>query len=260
MSEKLRVSLVQSELVWGNVEENLKHFSELADTHAEPTDLLILPEMFTSGFLMHDKEKVAPYAGSTLQWMQEKALALEAVVIGSIIVEENGEYFNRLYVVNDNGIIAHYDKRHLFRMGEEHNHFQQGTERLIFNIGKWRICPLVCYDLRFPVWSRGINEYDLLIYVANWPEARRDVWNTLLKARAIENQSYTIGVNRIGTDGMNLSYSGDSCLFDAKGKLIGKCTDYKTEICTYEIDLDGLIEFRSKFPVHLDADSFKISK
>lgn len=260
MSDLLKVSLVQSELIWGDVEANLNHFSVLLGKIDRESDLIILPEMFTSGFLMKDKHKLALFAEMTINWMQEWASQIQAVILGSIIVEENSEYYNRLYVVNAEGVLAQYDKRHLFRMGEEQMHFQAGNERVIFNIGKWRICPLVCYDLRFPVWSRGVDEYDLLLYVANWPKPRREVWNTLLKARAIENQSYVIGVNRVGKDGINLSYSGDSSLFDAKGKLLAKCEDHKTNIQTYNISLNQLNDFRAKFPVHFDADSFQIDK
>ena len=259
MFETLKVSLVQVELVWGNVEENLKRISNLLLPLKNQTDLIILPEMFSSGFMMENKNQISPKAKTTIDWMKNQAGNLDAVLLGSIIVEEKGEYFNRLYCVDAEKILCSYDKRHLFRMGEEHHHFSNGTDRVIFKLGKWRICPLVCYDLRFPVWSRNQNEYDVLLYVANWPEARRDVWNTLLKARAIENQSFVVGVNRIGSDGLGLSYAGDSTLFDAKGKILGKCTNHKEEIITIQLKLDELNEFRRKFPVHLDADSFQIS-
>jgi predicted amidohydrolase len=259
MSDLLKISLVQSDLIWGNVKENLTHFSRLIDNCNQSTDLIILPEMFTSGFIMHDKQKIAPYAEQSLNWMQEIAASKDSVVLGSLIVEDNGKFYNRLYIVNASGEIAHYDKRHLFRMGQEHSHFHQGTERIIFKIKNWRICPLVCYDLRFPVWSRGNNEYDLLVYIANWPAARSHAWNTLLMARAIENQSYVVGVNRVGVDGMNIKYTGDSCVYDAKAGLRGKCAENKTQISTFSIDLLELNDFRNKFPVYLDADSFQIT-
>ncbi|WP_461642795.1 amidohydrolase [Labilibaculum euxinus] len=259
MSDTLKVSLVQLELVWGNVDENLSKISNLLLPLKNQTDLIVLPEMFSSGFMMEDKSMIAPKAKMTLDWMKNQAGELNSVLLGSIIVEENGEYFNRLYCVDGGKIICLYDKRHLFRMGEEHHHFSSGSERAVFNLGKWRICPLVCYDLRFPVWSRNQNDYDILLYVANWPEARREVWNTLLKARAIENQSFVVGVNRIGSDGLGLSYAGDSALFNAKGQLVGKCADYTEEIVSLQLNLDELNEFRSKFPVLLDADSFQIS-
>jgi len=258
MADLLSVSLIQSSLKWGNVEGNLNHFSSLLADFNEKTDLVILPEMFTSGFLMNEKERIVPYEVTTLNWMQNQASKLQAVIVGSIIVEEKGQYFNRLYVVNQSGVICSYDKRHLFRMGEENKHFSAGKERTVFKIGNWRICPLVCYDLRFPVWSRNRNDYDLLIYVANWPSARREVWSTLLKARAIENQTFVAGVNRIGKDELNLMYEGDTCLINAKGKLVAKCEDNKSQIITTELNLEDLMDFRNKFPVLLDADSFRI--
>lgn len=259
MSDTLKVSLVQLELVWGNVDENLKRISKLISPLKNQTDLIVLPEMFSSGFMMENKNMISPKAAMTLDWMKNQAEELNATLLGSIIAEEDGNYFNRLYCVDSEKIICSYDKRHLFRMGEEQKHFSNGADRVVFNLGKWRIRPLVCYDLRFPVWSRNQNDYDVLLYVANWPEARRDVWNTLLKARAIENQSFVLGVNRIGSDGLGLSYSGDSSVFDAKGKLVGKCTDHTEEIITLKLNLDELNDFRRKFPLHLDADSFQIS-
>ncbi|WP_372751829.1 amidohydrolase [Labilibaculum sp.] len=258
MSDLLKISLVQIDLVWGNVEGNLKRISDLLLPHKNQTDLILLPEMFSSGFMMENKQAIAPKAAITLDWMKQQAKETNAAILGSIIVEEEGDYYNRLYCVDGEKILCSYDKRHLFRMGEEDHHFVGGTERLIFTLGKWRICPLVCYDLRFPVWSRNKNDYDILLYVANWPESRRDVWNTLLKARSIENQSFVVGVNRIGQDELGLSYAGDSSLFDAKGKLMGKCADHQEEIITLEIKLEDLNQFRRKFPVHLDADSFRI--
>ncbi len=259
MSETLKVSLVQLELVWGNVDENLKRISKILSPMKNQTDLIVLPEMFSSGFMMEKKNLISPKSTMTLDWMKNQAKELNVALLGSIIVEEDGKYFNRLYCVDSEKVICSYNKRHLFRMGEEHKHFSNGNEQIVFNLGKWRIRPLVCYDLRFPVWSRNRNNYDVLLYVANWPEARREVWNTLLKARAIENQSFVLGVNRVGTDGLGLSYSGDSSVFDAKGKLIGKCTDYEEEIITLQLKLDELNDFRKKFPVHFDADSFQIS-
>ncbi|MGQ1911323.1 amidohydrolase [Marinifilum sp. RC60d5] len=260
MSDLLKICLVQTKLVWGDVEANLNHFSNLFHELKESPDLLVLPEMFTSGFLMENKEAIAQKANYTLAWMKNQATKLEAVVLGSIIVKENTDYFNRLYVIDSSGVICTYDKRHLFRMGEEHLHFAAGNQRSIFKIGKWRICPLICYDLRFPVWSRNSNEYDLLIYVANWPSARRAVWNTLLQARAIENQSYVVGVNRVGSDAQNLTYTGDSCLIDAKGKILQKAKENESEIIFCVIDRKELNDFRMKFPVLFDADLFQIEE
>lgn len=259
MSDILRVSLVQLDLEWGNVELNLQKIAQRISCLKNKTDLIVLPEMFSSGFMMENKDQIAPKAQLTISWMKEQAKDINASIIGSIIVEQEGAFYNRLYCVDGDGIVCSYDKRHLFRMGKEHQHFKGGDDRVIFTIGKWRIRPLVCYDLRFPVWSRSQNDYDLLLYVANWPEARKDVWSTLLKARAIENQSFVLGVNRIGHDGMGLSYVGGSVLYDSKGIEIGKCVDYKEDIQTYNLSLEELNGFRTKFPVHLDADSFQIS-
>ena len=258
MSDILRVSLVQSELVWGNVKENLERFEELLAPLKGKTDLIVLPEMFTSGFQMKGKELVAVHANKTFDWMKKQAVELNAVIVGSFIVEQGGKYFNRLACVDKGGVVAQYNKRHLFRMGEEQNHFEQGTKRVVFKIGKWRICPLICYDLRFPVWSRNQNEYDVLLYVANWPEVRKEVWNTLLKARAIENQSYVLGVNRVGIDGMNLSYSGGTMAVDAYGNVMEKSNDHKEQVMTFDLSLENLLKFRKKFPVLLDGDSFAL--
>ena len=260
MSDMLRVSLVQLDLKWGNVEENLQSITRVISGLKNATDLIVLPEMFSSGFMMENKDQIAPKAEMTINWMMNQAKELKSTILGSIIVEEDDVYYNRLYCVDGEKIICSYDKRHLFRMGEEQEHFKGGDERVIFTIGKWRIRPLVCYDLRFPVWSRNQNDYDLLLYVANWPEARQDVWSTLLKARAIENQSFVLGVNRIGQDGMGLSYAGGSVVFDSKGKELIKCTDNQEHISTESLRLNELNGFRAKFPVHLDADSFQINK
>lgn len=256
MSDILRVSLVQSELSWGDVDANLSKFNKLLAPLKNKTDLIVLPEMFTSGFLMKDKENIAVHASRTFDWMKMLAMELDSVITGSIIVEEDNRFYNRLLCVNKDGLMAQYDKRHLFRMGDEQNHFEGGKKREVFKIGKWRICPLICYDLRFPVWSRNRNEYDLLLYVANWPEARKEVWNTLLKARAIENQSYVVGVNRVGTDGMNLSYSGGTMAIDAYGKPVECCEDHKEQVLTVSLSLDALMKFRQKFPVLDDGDHF----
>ncbi len=254
----LKVSLVQDTLVWGDVATNLAHFTTVIRNIEPATDLIILPEMFTSGFLMEDKHLIAPQLQKTLEGLQQMATEKCAVIMGSVIVKEAEKYYNRLYVVDKNGIVVNYDKRHLFRMGQEDIHFSAGEKRLVFQLKGWRICPLICYDLRFPVWSRNRNDYDVLIYVANWPASRRKVWDTLLQARAIENQSYVIGVNRIGIDGKDLEYSGGSAAIDAKGNIIGKCTDNQAEILTVALNLSELNDFRKKFNVFADADNFQI--
>ncbi|MDE5422421.1 amidohydrolase [Ancylomarina sp. DW003] len=258
MPDILRLSLVQSNLVWGDVEANLKAFSEKLSHLKGKSDLIVLPEMFSSGFMMAGKEKIASYTDSVLVWMREQAEYLNATIMGSLIVKEADSFYNRMHTVTPCGDVSVYDKRHLFRMGNEHKHFKGGKEKGIVKIGEWRIRPIVCYDLRFPVWNRNQQDYDLLICVANWPDARRDVWNTLLKARAIDNQAYVAGINRVGVDGMDLTYAGDTSVIDARGRVLAKCEDYKDDIRTVNISLSDLQSFRKKFPVYLDADEFEI--
>ncbi len=195
------VTLVQSHLDWEAPQSNLDRFTALMEPLAGKTDLIILPEMFTTGFAMQPAPLAESSDGPTLEWMKKMARQLKAVVTGSIIAEEAGKYYNRLYWVEPGGRILHYDKRHLFGMAGEGDHYASGQERLIIDYEGWRICPLICYDLRFPVWSRNTEEIDLLIYVANWPETRANDWCTLTTARAIENQCYVAAVNRIGEDG-----------------------------------------------------------
>ncbi|MGZ2368204.1 amidohydrolase [Ancylomarina sp. YFZ004] len=258
MSDILRLSLVQSNLLWGDVKANLEQFTQQLSKLKGKSDLIVLPEMFTSGFMMSGKDEISSYTDVAVAWMCEQAKNLDSHIMGSLIVCENNAYYNRMYTVSPQGEISTYDKRHLFRMGNEHEHFVGGKDKGIVKIGEWRIRPIVCYDLRFPVWSRNQQDYDLLICVANWPDARRDVWNTILKARSIDNQAYVAGVNRVGKDGMDLSYAGDSSLYDARGILMGKCEDYMNDIQTIHLSLDKLRNFRTKFPVYLDADDFEI--
>lgn len=258
MTDILRLSLVQADLIWGDVMANLAHFTVELKKLKGKSDLIVLPEMFTSGFMMSGKEDMASYSETVLDWMKNQAFDLNAHIMGSFIIKEGTSYYNRLYTLSPQGVSSSYDKRHLFRMGNEHEHFAGGKVKGIINIGEWRIRPIICYDLRFPVWSRNQEDYDLLICVANWPDARRDVWNTILKARAIDNQAFVAGVNRIGKDGMDLTYAGDSSLYDARGRLLSKCEDYKADIQTVNLSLNELRRFREKFPVYLDADCFEL--
>lgn len=257
-NENLRVSLIQTALIWEDQDANRNNL-ELKLAHIDDTDVIILPEMFTTGFSMHPEALAEVHAGETLKWMQKMASEKDALMIGSIIVNEQANYYNRLYAVMPDGSFTIYDKRHLFRMGEENEHYAPGKDKLILEYKSWKIFPLVCYDLRFPVWSRNQqNNYDLLIYIANWPEPRNKVWKTLLEARALENQAYVAGVNRVGTDGAGLSYSGDSRLIDAKGNIISNIPEHKEFIETINLSKQSLEKFRQKFPVWMDADSFKI--
>lgn len=258
MTDLLRVSMIQANLIWGDVHANLEKFESMLLPLQGCSDLIVLPEMFTSGFSIEGKERVAQYSQYTREWMHNMAHSTGAFLLGSIVESEGNNYFNRLFVIGPKGECQWYDKRHLFRMGQEDKHFEAGKNLIIADIKGWRIRPLICYDLRFPVWSRNRNDYDLLIYVANWPESRRDVWQTLLKARAIENQACVVGVNRVGEDGMHLKYGGDSVALDAKGNMVGLCRNYKEEIVTVTFSMSKLSEFRTKFQVGQDADSFDL--
>lgn len=254
----LRVSLVQTDLVWENPSANCAQLEEKLAALGGSTDVVVLPEMFATGFSMSETGAEIG-KGPALQWMQVQANRLGALVIGSLKVKQQSSFYNRLYAVHPDGSYSSYDKRHLFRMGGEHEFYQSGDQQVIVSYKGWNIALFICYDLRFPVWSRNVSmAYDAAIYVANWPVPRANAWRTLLQARAIENLAYVVGVNRVGTDANELAYSGDSLLVDFKGDLL---LDLKSadQILTSELSLDSLAEFRAKFPAHLDADSFSLS-
>lgn len=265
----MKVSLIQTEIFWENREKNIAHFSALIDKIKEYTNLIVLPEMFTTGFTMNPKKNAESANGDTVLWLKKMAASKNAVITGSVSVEESGKYYNRLYWVEPNGTVNHYNKRHLFRMANEDEHYTHGSEKIITQIQDWKICPLICYDLRFPVWSRnkftksetdkaGTWQYDVLIYVANWPEVRNYPWKQLLIARAIENQCYVIGVNRIGNDGNGFSHSGDSMVINPRGEIISKTQAHTESVETIGLDKTYLDEFRKIFPAGLDADEFSI--
>ncbi len=255
--QDLKVTIIQSDLFWESPEKNLNAFSEKIDTIDESTDLIVLPEMFTTAFTMNAQKLAETDKGRALEWMISKAKDKHADLIGSLIIKEEESYFNRLYWVKSDGKIEFYDKRHLFRMAGEHKIYSAGKNKLISTIKGWRILPLVCYDLRFPVWSRGQNDFDMIIYIANWPGRRSSHWRLLLKARAVENQAYVIGVNRIGSDGLAIKYRGDSAIIDPLGNII-KQGAHKEFIHTETLSFKKLDEYRNKFPVWKDSDTFKI--
>lgn len=254
--ENINITIIQSNLHWEDKEANLNMFSRKIKNAPDSTDLIILPEMFTTGFSMNAVSLAEEMNGETVNWMQKHALEKGCAITGSFICEENDKYYNRLVWVDDRGACSTYDKRHLFSIGDEHNHYTAGTKRLIVELKGWKICPMICYDLRFPVWSRNTktNPYDVLIYVANWPTLRIDAWKTLLQARAIENQCYLAAVNRIGDDGNFVLHSGYSAVIDAKGQVICGTQNNEEDIKTVTLIYEDLKNFRRKFPVLDDAD------
>lgn len=256
--QDLTVSVIQSELFWEDPEANRKAFDKKI-AGIENSDLIVLPEMFTTGFSMRSNELSETMDGPSVNWIKEQTVKSGAAINGSLIIEENGKYFNRSVFAFPDGRVEHYDKRHLFRMADEDAHFSEGTERKVVELNGWRICLQVCYDLRFPVFSRNQNDYDLLVYVANWPEVRTAVWSTLLKARAIENQCYVIGVNRVGNDDKGISYSGASVFLDAKGEELTDIPLHQELAGTAILSSKELQDFREKFPVSKDADDFDLT-
>jgi omega-amidase len=260
----LKITLIQSDLHWEDIGANLAMFEEKIWRIGDPTDIIVLPEMFTTGFTMAAPRLAEMMNMRTTKWMRQMADQTGALIIGSFIAKVHNSYFNRLLWMEPGGHFKTYDKRHLFRMAEEQKTFMAGESLLIGSWKGWRICPLVCYDLRFPVWSRNRFDittrklaYDLLIYVANWPAARIEAWNTLLRARAIENLCYTIGVNRIGQDGKGIEYNGYSSIINPKGEGIFALDGIET-IKTLELSSNSLQAFRDKFPAHMDADEFSV--
>ena len=251
----INVTLIQSDIIWEDRISNLKKYQEKIN-QIESTDLIILPEMFTTGFSMSPKGISENMNGETIQWMKQNAHKMNSAICGSIIIEEDSKYFNRFIWVNPDGSIHHYDKRHLFSFAGENENYTPGNEKIIIEYKGWKICPLICYDLRFPVWSRNSEDYDLLIYVANWPDKRKSAWKSLLTARAIENQCYVIGVNRVGEDSKNY-YSGDSSLINALGETL-YTNSHIEETYSNTISKYDLNKIRTQLPFLNDKDNFKI--
>jgi predicted amidohydrolase len=253
----LNIALVQTTLVWHDCKANHAHFEELLE-QAQGADLVILPEMFTTGFSMDSETLAEAENGVTSKWLLAQAKRINAVVTGSIIVRAaDGSHRNRLLWARPDGELLHYDKRHLFRMAGEHEHYSPGERQVKFELKGWRIRPLICYDLRFPVWSRGAQDTDLLLYTANWPGARRQHWNRLLPARAIENLCYVAAVNRIGTDGKGFAYTGDSQVLDFQGESLLNIGE-ADGVFHVSLSAESLSAYRHKFPAYLDADTFEI--
>lgn len=257
MKPFLSVALVQFEIEWEDIDANLQKLDMLLTSLKKQTDIILLPEMFATGFTMNPERFKHSDIQKILDWMSDRATRDNVVLMGTVPFNEGKSYFNRLIIAFEDGSHDFYDKRHLFSMGGEQQHYLPGKERKIVIINGWKILPLICYDLRFPVWSRNDRDYDLLIYLSNWPAVRSNVWNTLLPARAIENQAYVAGVNRIGTDGRAINYIGESKIVTPKGELIAEFSD-EEKIGMVQLDADYLVEFRKKFPVLSGRDIFFI--
>jgi predicted amidohydrolase len=254
----MKISLIQHDIIWEDKTVNLRNLELLISPLLNNTDIIVLPEMFSTGFSMNPDRLCEPPGKETFTWMRSIAEKGNFGLCGSYIVCEKDRFYNRFVFVSPEEEVWKYDKRHLFSMAGEDSFFTPGKERLTFNFRGARITPYICYDLRFPVWSRNRNESDLIIYTANWPEKRRDVWNTLLKARAIENQCYVVGVNRTGTDGNGVKYWGESVIIHPYGDIIASAGPDKECVITGEISISALSEFRKKFPVLKDADDFTL--
>ena len=255
----LKITTFQSYLFWENIDKNLQNLGLRLSSIREKTDLIVLPEMFSTGFSMNPSKLAEEMGGKTMKWMLEQARKFDSVVTGSIIIKEDNKNYNRLIWMRPDGTYEFYDKRHLFGLGEEDQHYTAGTKKLFVELNGWKICPAICYDLRFPVWLRNTDEeYDMLLIVANWPERRSLHWRSLVPARAIENQAFVVAVNRVGHDGNEVYHSGDSMCIDPNGKVIY----YKPndeDLYTFSINKDDVIEARASFPFLKDGDSFKLT-
>jgi omega-amidase len=256
--ENLKITVFQGYIFWENVDKNLQHIELRLSGIREKTDLIILSEMFNTGFSMNAETLAEPMNGKTMQWMQAMAKKYDCVITGSLIIAQNDKFYNRLIWMRADGTYECYDKRHLFGLGKEDKTYTAGSKRLIVELKGWKICPIICYDLRFPVWVRNKDAaYDLLLVVANWPEKRALHWRTLIPARAVENQSYIIAVNRVGHDGNEVYHSGDSTCIDPMGNVVYYKRD-EEDVYTFTINPEELIKTRRALPFLNDADDFSI--
>jgi predicted amidohydrolase len=255
----LKITTFQTYLFWENIDKNLEYLTLRLTSIRETTDLIVLPEMFNTGFSMNPDKLAEKMNGKSMKWMHEQAKKYKCVVTGSIIIKEKNNNYNRLIWMRPDGSYEYYDKRHLFGLGEEDQHYKAGAKKLFVELKGWKICPVICYDLRFPVWLRNTNqEYDLLLIVANWPERRSLHWRSLIPARAIENQAFVVGVNRVGHDGNEVYHSGDSMCIDPNGKVIY----YKPndeDLYTFSINKDVVTEARASLTFLKDGDSFTLT-
>ncbi len=258
----LKVAAVQTDIQWLDKQANLDSLQNIISEffiNNSSIDLLLLPETFATGFCLNQNEIDEPENGGVvLSWLKQIAIQFNCVIAGTVLVSHEHKKVNRFYWVRSDGTVEYYDKRHLFRMGNEQEFVSQGLERKVFEINGIKILPQVCYDLRFPVWSRNRQDYDLLVNVANWPAARRNIWDTLLKARAMENQAFVIGVNRVGDDGRGTAHSGGTAIIDFVGETIVAAEDNQQQVILAELDFSKLEKFKVSFPAYLDADRFKV--
>ena len=258
MAKSLTISLIQTDNVWEDIAANLKNLSSKIEQINKETDMIILPELFTTGFTMEAEGVAESMDGAGVKWMLDMATKRECALIGSLLIMESGNYYNRLIVALPDGNLKYYDKRHLFSFAGEDKVFKAGQERMTFEYKGFKICPLICYDLRFPVWARNTEEIDLIVFVANWPNARMLAWDTLLRARAIENLCYVVGLNRVGVDDNKLVYTGHSAVYDAMGNTLLSFEKGKEAIGTVSIDLDHIKQTRGQFRFLEDRDNFII--
>jgi len=247
MDTKIKITLIQSHLFWEDTKKNLLNFESKILNINQKTDLIILPEMFNTGYSMNIEKLAEGMHGTSINWMKKIAHKLDCTLAGSILIKDKSQYFNRFLWVNANGHIEFYDKKHLFNLNEESEVFEAGTEKKIFQLKGWKICPLICFDLRFPVWCRNQEDYDLLIVIASWPESRIEHWRTLLTARAIENQSYVIGVSRVGEDANNVYYSGDSMIIHPFGNILFQKKD-EEDVYTLNLNHEEIQKTRKNYP------------
>jgi omega-amidase len=258
MQDQLKIAIIQSDLVWENPKQNRANFKAKIKTISQPVDIIVLPEMFTTGFTMNAAHVAETMNGKTVSWMQKMATKTNAAIVGSIIVSEDNNFYNRLLFVTPNGTLEYYDKRHAFTLAGEDKVYKAGTIKHIIEYKGWVICPLICYDLRFPVWARNVENYDVLMYVANWPKPRISAWDTLLKARAIENMSYVVGVNRVGLDDTQNEYCGNSAIYDVLGNAITSIKPNKEQIEIVTLERNHISYYRNKLKFLDDKDNFNL--
>jgi predicted amidohydrolase len=258
MQEVLHIAAIQANLIWEQPEQNREHFTQVISQLSRDVDLVVLPEMFSTGFTMKPQQVAETMEGETVRWMQHIATSKEIALVGSIVIEENANYYNRALFVHPDGRLETYDKRHAFGLAGEDEEYTSGKKKLIVNYKGWKLFPLICYDLRFPVWSRYDNDYDALIYMANWPKPRILAWDSLLRARAIENMSYCIGVNRVGLDENQYEYIGHTSVYDFLGEKIADTKEGKEDFLECQLIKSELEKTRTKLNFLNDRDSFEI--